>query len=79
MDLCNYPADLAFNGPDGAGEIPPRLPIATVAEDWAMYGANHGNSDEAERWLDEETEYHSGHVTIIDDEEFFNRYFGDTL
>lgn len=40
-------------------------------------GYNLDYEDTPEGWLQYETDMHACHVHVIDDEEFFNRYFGE--
>ena len=58
---------------DMIGEDCERLPIGDVTELQSEFNVNL--NDEGEIWFDEEI--HVGYVETIDEDEFFNRYFGE--
>ena len=58
---------------DMIGEDCERLPIGDVAELQSEFNVNL--NDEGEAWFDEEITV--GYVDTIDEDEFFNRYFGE--
>lgn len=58
---------------DMIGEDCERLPIADVTEMQSAFNVNL--NDEGEIWFDEEIPV--GYTEDIDEDEFFNRYFGE--
>lgn len=58
---------------DMVGEYAERLPLPDLQDLQSMLNVN--TSDEADQWLDEEIP--TALVEIIDEDAFFDRYFGD--
>lgn len=53
-----------------------RLPTADIRELQIQMNCNHDDSEDMETWFDEEIPV--GYTETIDEDEFFNRYFGET-